>query len=146
MSETRTDAAVPDVSATMSVYDVFTSWGHRARIEAESVEHAKDLFTGRAWPPGVPPCPRPAQRLIPDSGGRSEPTPEWQAWYRDKFLPVRAAYPVLAWEHGECMSLVQPAGQSVCHGQQNGSSERWVECAICCVPVSSGDSLLGESG
>lgn len=112
-------------------FDVFTTWGHRARFKAESAEHAELLFLGKVWPPGIPPAPQPAHRVIPHSGGLTEQTPEWHKWYQHQFLPVRKLYPVLAWAHGECMSRILPAGQGVCHGQFNTSTARWVECNIC---------------
>lgn len=80
-------------------------------IQAESVEHAHALFTGKVWPPGVPPVPTPANERDPrpEYSHCTRPTEAWTRWYNDEFLPRRANYPVLAWAHGECILGVHEA-------------------------------------
>lgn len=112
-------------------FDVFTTRGHRARILATDVEHARRLFLGHEWPPGIPPAPRPAQVAIPGPAGTTEASPEWRTWYREQFLSGRAAYPVLDSARGECLSAVVPAGERSCLGQYDTTAERQVPCAIC---------------
>lgn len=91
---------------TLRLYQVTTS-DRSVVILAENEVHAHRMFTGQEWPPGVPPVPTPANQVIPNSGGQTEATPDWQRWYNEEFLPRRAYYPVLRWEHGECMYRVE---------------------------------------
>lgn len=102
------------MTTTLHPYRIRTT-DREVVIQAESIQHAHDLFTGKCWPPGVPAVPSPADRVVPNSGGLIEPTPEWRAWYHDEFLPRRAAYPVLAWAHGECMLGVAPMSEDGSH-------------------------------
>ena len=123
---------------TTAQFDVFTTRGHAARIVATDVEHARRLFLGHEWPPGIPPAPRPADVAIPGRAGMTEVSPEWRAWYRDEFLPRRAAYPVLDSARGECLSAVVVAGERPCIGQYDTTAGKPVECSICSPVVAQG--------
>lgn len=122
-------------SPPMPLFDVFTTRGHAARFEADSAEHATDLFLGKAMPPGIPPAPRPAETT-------RGPTPGWRDWYKNKFLPVRRRYPTLDWARGECLSSVHPAGERECPGQYDPTLGRWGPCSIC-APADRGTQSSG---
>ena len=86
-------------------------------ILAESAEHAHDVITGRSFPCGVPPAPRPAEENYRDEHGilRQRETPAWSAWFREH--QPRLWGERLAWQHGECLLLhgiteINPAGRA----------------------------------
>ncbi|MHB1974553.1 MAG: hypothetical protein ACYCR4_09755 [Acidimicrobiales bacterium] len=125
MAEFTTD------SERFAEFDVFTTRGHAARVVATDLEHARRLFLGHEWPPGIPPAPRPANVKVPGRAGMTEASPEWRAWYREEFLPRRAAYPVLDSARGECLLAIAAAGERPCLGQYDATAERQVACSIC---------------
>ena len=132
MAEFTTD------SERFAEFDVFTTRGHAARILATDLEHARRLFLGKEWPPGIPPAPLPAEIDVTDVAGMTEVSPEWRAWYRDEFLPRRAAYPVLDSARGECLLAIVAVGERTCSGQYDVTAERQVACSIC-APAGAGD-------
>ena len=126
------------------LFDIFTTWGHAARFEAEDVKHATDLFTGKASPMGIPPAPVPAETGRDGTHAFGEATPEWQRWYKDYFLPARRRYPTLSSARGECLMSVHSAGARTCPGRYNTTWEHWEPCPIC-APEAAGQARTEPS-